>query len=260
MNGLSNVVVYGGGAIIDTTNYNISILQSLLGGGGGGGLLKLGTGALRLDGYNTYTGPTVVSNGTLGGNGVLSGPVMVSPLGTLSPGSANAIGMLTINNNLTLQGTNIMEVRTDGGVRQQDQVALTGGVTYGGRLQVNNIGTNALAAGDAFQLFSASGYAGAFSSLALPALGSGLAWDTRGLTNNNGTISVFGGVTVGFTNGQLWLSWPTIDGRWVQVQTNSVAVGLSTNWVTVPGSGSTNVLVFPVDPDNGTVFYRVLLP
>lgn len=65
---MPNVVtanVQSGGAIIDTTNFSITIAQSLTPGSPSGGLTKLGTGTLTLTGNNTYTGATVVSNGTL---------------------------------------------------------------------------------------------------------------------------------------------------------------------------------------------------
>ena len=64
MQGLLNANVQNGGVIIDTTNFNITIGQNLQ-AGGTGGLTKLGSGTLTLSGANTYTGPTIVSNGTL---------------------------------------------------------------------------------------------------------------------------------------------------------------------------------------------------
>jgi hypothetical protein len=61
------------------------------------------------------------------------------------------------------------------------------------------------------------------------------------------------GATV--TNGQLTLSWPTLDtGYILQAQTNS----LGTNWVDVAGSGSSNVIAIPISPLNGSVFYRLI--
>ena len=55
------------------------------------------------------------------------------------------------------------------------------------------------------------------------------------------------------------ISWPASGGR-LQSQTNSPGVGLGTNWVTVPGSPGTNHVVIPVDPANGSVFYRLAVP
>ena len=54
------------------------------------------------------------------------------------------------------------------------------------------------------------------------------------------------------------LSWPSnYVGCRLQVQTNSLNAGLSTNWVDVSGSSLTNRLVMPVDSASGTVFYRL---
>ncbi|HEV2327466.1 MAG TPA: immunoglobulin domain-containing protein [Verrucomicrobiae bacterium] len=65
-------------------------------------------------------------------------------------------------------------------------------------------------------------------------------------------------ITWGVTNGNLYLSWPSANiGAQLQAQTNTVGTGLSTNWVDVSGSPTTNMVVFPVNPANGTVFYRL---
>jgi len=66
-------------------------------------------------------------------------------------------------------------------------------------------------------------------------------------------------LTVQVSGDMLDISWPTAGGR-LQAQTNSPDVGISTNWVTVPGSTSTNRIVVPIDPSNGSVFYRLALP
>src|SRR5262249_51680277 len=57
---------------------------------------------------------------------------------------------------------------------------------------------------------------------------------------------------------KITLSWPTDHVGWtLQVQTNSPTTGISTNWVTLPGSDQTNLVMFPLDKANGTVFYRL---
>jgi hypothetical protein len=59
-------------------------------------------------------------------------------------------------------------------------------------------------------------------------------------------------------NNSLTLSWPLDHTGWIlQAQTNDVTIGLSTNWADVVGSSTTNQVVVPVDPNNGTVFYRL---
>ena len=68
--GLTRANVRDGGAVIDSTNFGITIVQPLLqsdigGDAGTGGLTKLGLGALTLTGSNNYNGMTIVSAGSL---------------------------------------------------------------------------------------------------------------------------------------------------------------------------------------------------
>lgn len=64
--------------------------------------------------------------------------------------------------------------------------------------------------------------------------------------------------TVSTSNGQIGLAWPQDHTGWsLQVQTNSL---LGTNWVTVPASTLTNQILFPVNPANGSVFFRLIYP
>jgi hypothetical protein len=61
------------------------------------------------------------------------------------------------------------------------------------------------------------------------------------------------------TGNQLTMSWPADHTGWtLQVQTNSLSVGLSTNWVNVSGSTSTDQITVPISVANGTVFYRLI--
>ena len=61
------------------------------------------------------------------------------------------------------------------------------------------------------------------------------------------------------TGNTLDISWP-IAGASLQIQTNTLSAGLGTNWVTLPGSTTTNRIIVPIDPANGTVFYRLAVP
>jgi hypothetical protein len=72
------------------------------------------------------------------------------------------------------------------------------------------------------------------------------------------TSSTQTNVVLTAANNTLTLSWPLDHTGWIlQAQTNDVTVGLSTNWADVAGSSATNQVVVPVDPNNGTVFYRL---
>ena len=60
---------------------------------------------------------------------------------------------------------------------------------------------------------------------------------------------------------QLQLSWPADHTGWqLQSQTNSLAAGLGTNWVSVAGSAQTNQMTMPMSATNGAVFFRLVGP
>jgi hypothetical protein len=67
-------------------------------------------------------------------------------------------------------------------------------------------------------------------------------------------------LTNNFSGGTLELSWPAGEGWRLEVQTNTIETGLDTNWFDVAGSEGTNALSFPVDLNQGTVFYRLTYP
>jgi hypothetical protein len=69
-----------------------------------------------------------------------------------------------------------------------------------------------------------------------------------------------GPILYSLTNNQLTLNWPTNLGWTLQAQTNSLSVGLGTNWVNVPNSSTTNKVTVTLNPTNGAVFYRLVLP
>jgi hypothetical protein len=51
---------------------------------------------------------------------------------------------------------------------------------------------------------------------------------------------------------------PTVTDR-VEGQTNSLGVALGTNWVDHPG-GTASPVTVPIDPQNRSVFYRLVWP
>lgn len=68
-------------------------------------------------------------------------------------------------------------------------------------------------------------------------------------------------ITAVVVGNQYQLSWPASHTGWsLQAQTNSLSTGLSGNWVTVPGSASVNQISVPINPANGSVFFRLIYP
>lgn len=121
---------------------------------GDGSLTKVGTGTLKLQGANTYTGGTEVSQGRLSVNGSLASGVAVAAPGELGGNgwiygdvandgrlaAGNSIGHLTINGNLNQSSSSTTQVEiNDGGTTagvNNDLVHVTGSATVGGSVQV----------------------------------------------------------------------------------------------------------------------------
>jgi hypothetical protein len=126
-----------------------------------------------------------------------------------------------------------------------------------GSISVANLGP-ALQVGDKFTLFSKP----VQHATTMFVGGAGATW-----TNNlavDGSISVIaaGRPKLNFTpaGNNLQFSWDTSFGAFkLQAQTNSLDVGISTNWVDYPGGGTSPVTV-PIDGMNGSVFYRLVSP
>jgi len=204
-------MVKSGGAIIDTDTNNVSFLEPLqhdptLGGTSDGGLTKLGTGILILGNTNTYTGNTVVSNGTL-------------ELVQLS---------LATNSTVTIGGTGV--------------------------LQLDPLVTNQIAG---LTINGVSKSSGVYSHATDPTYltGSGSLLVVSGTTGPTGPANLTNSVS----GGVLSLSWPSGQGWKLQMQTNSLSVGLGANWVYVT-DGSTTSTNITINPAKPTVFYRLAYP
>ena len=60
---------------------------------------------------------------------------------------------------------------------------------------------------------------------------------------------------------QLQLSWPQDHLGWrLEIQTNDLTSGLSTNWATVPNSTNVTAVSIAISPTNGSVFLRLVYP
>jgi len=150
-------------------------------------VVKSNSGALMLNGVNTYTGATTVNGGTLAGNGVIAGPVTMAAGATLSPGG-NAIGALTINNALTNNGTFLIRLSRSGGALTNDSVKGVSTLAFGGLLQLVPSG-DPITVSNTFKIFSATNYRNFITGITPAVPGTNLLWNTNNLAVN-GTLSV----------------------------------------------------------------------
>jgi autotransporter-associated beta strand protein len=257
MTGLTTINVRNGGAVIDSGGNYITIGQSLLHStipGDDmidGGLTKLDVGTLMLAGTNTYTGATIVSEGTLAVGGSIQGPVVVSAAGTLSGGPF--IGPISISNNLTLNGTLVMRVDKTSGITNDTINGVTA-LNYGGTLELDVSG-GTLAAGDVLNLFDASSYNGGFAKIVtVPALISNLTFDTNGLLTNGSLRVITNSVSppdleYANTPTGLQLSWNTTPLYQYQLITTTNLANNLTNWSNygpcILGNGGTLSEIIP---------------
>jgi len=154
-------------------------------------LEKVGTGKLTLSGSNTYSGATTVSaglllvngsltnsavtvgtGGTLGGSGTLGALVAVQSGGVLSPGnSPGALAAAALD--LQFGSMMFMEVIGSGSAAgvagtnyDQIQITTSGGLTYGGSLDLDFGNSTKFLNGTVFDLFAFTGASiGDFSSV-----------------------------------------------------------------------------------------------
>jgi fibronectin-binding autotransporter adhesin len=274
-------VGYSSGESIDVQDFTGTVACPI---SGTGILNKKGNGTLILSGASTFTNNatfnvgtvlvngslaaggtvTVGGTGTLGGTGTIDKVVNLAAGGRLAPGAS--IGTLTINNDLNLSGSLLFEVnKALSPARSNDLVVVSTAITAlgTGPLVVTNLGP-ALAVGDSFKLFSQPVLNGA--ALAVTGGGPGVTWTNR--LEVDGSIAVLSLVNENPTNltyalngTNLDLSWPADHLGWrLQMQINSLSVGLSNNWADVPGSQNTTTISVPVNPANPAVFFRLVYP
>jgi len=95
---------------------------------------KLGSGTWILSGVNTYTGPTTVSEGTLGGTGAIVSNVTVAAGAALAPGGLNTIGTLSVGGDVDFADGAQLHVSASDATA--DLLAVSGSVTGEGAVVV----------------------------------------------------------------------------------------------------------------------------
>jgi autotransporter-associated beta strand protein len=210
---------------------------------------------------------TVFTGQTLRGDGEINGGLVASAGSTVAPGTLTSVGTFTVNNNVTLAGNLFLKLNRTNSQTSDQLVSTTGTIAYGGTLTVSNSGP-ALQVGDTFQLFPSA--VAAFAGISLPttdASGNSYTWNNNIGVNGSITVATVSSVNplpgrlqFSVSGNTLSLSWPTNSGWLLQVQTNSLATGLGTNWVTVPGSASVTSTNISINPAVGAAFYRLTPP
>lgn len=230
-------------------------------------------GVIKLLGANTYKGLTTVSNGTLFISTLHAGAgdLVVADGKTFGVTNAqNAASAALANVTLGSSGptTNVFD-----GVASTTVPVInaTGAVTVNGNSTIVITANNAVTNVGVYPLIKYGSLSGSFTLATTPTN------FVASLTNDtaNGWIalnvsSVYSPVTVNtnptnittsVSGGNLTLSWPTDHTGWtLQTQTNSLSVGLGTNWVNVAGSATTNQITIPISAVNSSVFFRLIYP
>jgi autotransporter-associated beta strand protein len=209
--GTAGITLAAGGGTIDLNGNAVTFANSIGNNGGGSLVVKSSTagGTLTLQAGNNYSGNTTVTNATLvannaSGSGAGSGNIFVQNAGVLSgngavSGSVNVLsgGKLTVGNtsdslavgnSLVLNAGSTTTLQIQHSPATNSSVSAVNAVTFGGALVVTNL-AGTLTNGDAFPLFTANNFSGAFTSLTLPALATGLFWNTN-LFYVSGTLAV----------------------------------------------------------------------
>ncbi|WP_026600982.1 autotransporter-associated beta strand repeat-containing protein [Methylomonas sp. 11b] len=196
-----NYIALSGSATINVGSGYAATLSNTI--DGAFNLTKTGTGALTVSGATTYSGTTTVSEGTLYVTGSLgatsslsvasgatlggTGSIFAASSGnnltmndgaTLAPGVAgvnNGIGTLTVNGNLRVSGSTMIDVAGNGGVggTDFDQVMVNGTVALnGGSLTVSRVNSYTATNGATYRIIdndstdAVTGASGIFGSVA----------------------------------------------------------------------------------------------
>jgi len=133
-----------------------------------------------------------IQQGLLTGEGTLIGPVTVGSLSSVNPG--NALGVLTVDDDLGFSGTLIIELGGVPSTKKYDQLVVTGLINLGGTLNVvfvdSGSGLFNAVPGNSFDILTAENITGEFNSITLPTLDPGLIWNVDYIIDAIGSLDV----------------------------------------------------------------------
>lgn len=233
---------------------------------GTGSVVKMGAGTLTLTALNTFSGSTTISNGTLtisavaspGSTNSLAGGVDMFG-GTLVVGGVGSVSALEMQGVMNIySGTVVASLNTALSPSNTFYSVLSGVNVTSGTLKLINAGPQ-LVVGQKFTIFSQPVIGGADLTIVSP----GFTFANNLAVDGSVTVTAVKPpptITTAVSGNQLNLSWPS---AWtgsvhLQVQTNSISIGLSTNWVTIAGTDASNFYSTTINQTNGCVFYRLI--
>lgn len=237
---------------------------------GVGPVVKLGASALNLTStnYTGYFGYLTISNGPVtiaaaalpNTTNAFAGAIEVDG-GSLIVGAVGRPTVLEVQGTLNVNAGSVVAALNTSLPLSNSIYSVAGGINVtAGTLKLINAGPM-MAVGQKFTIFSQPVNGGAGMTIVSP-----------GFTVQN-DLAVDGSVTVTAVQpaptitatqvgNQLNLSWPStwVGGVHLQGQTNTLAVGISSNWVTIPGTDLSNTYSVAINPTNRTVFFRLVNP
>jgi fibronectin-binding autotransporter adhesin len=235
----------------------------------------------QMDVTLTVTNQVLATNGlfelfsgqTLGGIGTIWGNLLADSGSIVNPGLPT--GILTVTNGIDLESATVNVNVDRSSAQTSSQLAAAGSTSItvnGGTLILTNIGPD-MVAGDVFQLFNKAIIGTGFNTISLPVSNALNTVQYTYQTNlfTDGTIKVLTGgsplanystnITATVSGNTLTISWPSTHLGWeLALQTNSINVGIANNWVTNYGTANVTSTNFTIDPNNGSVFYRLVHP
>jgi len=276
-----------GGGAIDTAGFATEISVDIT---GPGSLTKRGAGSLTLSAPAplTYLGNTVINGGILAlsnfatlssSNIIIAGGATFDVAGLATPALAlvgqaisNSTSTAFINGSVDATAGVVSLAYTSGtpGINVKNGALTLADATP---VIVNNVG--AVLGNGSYKLIS-QGTGGSVSGTAptnVVVTGAGMGAGgsaALNITANELYLNVSGAVTVNtntFTIGSsvsgnnLNLTWPPDRLGWrLQVQTNSLNIGLGATWFTWPNSTTVTNVSIPLNPGNSSVFLRMVYP
>ncbi len=126
------VTVRSGGALIDSGAHHMTLSQDLNGAVDtpGGGLIKSGSGTLTLGGSNTFSGPTIVSNGVLDLQGTIAGSALALADSTTFSLINDRYDLLAFSS-LTVGSGVVLELEVSAFSSECDRISIPSGATIG---------------------------------------------------------------------------------------------------------------------------------